>query len=88
MLVLMSAGFAMCSLRPVVLRCENLVNPVGIDSASPRLSWKLESTGKGLTDLKQMSYEIVVATDKTKLSNDKADVWRSGVVRSNSTSGI
>ncbi|MEI7985540.1 MAG: family 78 glycoside hydrolase catalytic domain [Armatimonadota bacterium] len=88
MLVLMSAGFAMCSLRPVVLRCENLVNPVGIDSASPRLSWKLESTGKGLTDLKQMSYEIVVATDKTKLSNEKADVWHSGVIRSNSTSGI
>ena len=78
----------MCSLKPVVLRCENLVDPVGIDSASPRLSWKLESTQSGLKDLKQMSYEIVVATEKSKLSNEAADVWHSGVVRSNATHGI
>ncbi|MEI8281219.1 MAG: family 78 glycoside hydrolase catalytic domain [Armatimonadota bacterium] len=85
---LMSAGFAMCSLKPVVLRCENLVNPVGIDSASPRLSWKLEATQRGAKDLKQQGYEIVVATDKTLLSNEKADIWHSGNVQTNATTGI
>ena len=28
---------------PTDLRCEYLVNPLGIDSRVPRLSWKLES---------------------------------------------
>ena len=30
-------------LRPVSLRCEYLVNPLGVDAAQPRLRWVLES---------------------------------------------
>jgi alpha-L-rhamnosidase len=83
----MSAGFAMCSLKPVVLRCENLVSPVGIETQSPRLSWKLEAT-KGGNDLKQNCYEIVVATNKSMLTPEKADVFSSKIITSNVTAGI
>ena len=34
-------------LRPVDLRCEYLVNPVGVDVLEPRLSWKNESDQRG-----------------------------------------
>ena len=87
LLVLVSAGFAMCSLKPVVLRCENLASPVGIETPSPRLSWKLEGS-KGLNDLKQTSYEIIVASEKSKLNPESADVWKSGEVHMGSSYGI
>ena len=31
------------SIAPTDLRCDGLVNPLGIDSAKPRLSWRLEA---------------------------------------------
>ena len=44
------AATAMLSCLPAVrsadvtsLRCEYLVNPLGIDAAKPRLSWKIEA---------------------------------------------
>ncbi len=30
-------------LNPVALRCEYRVNPLGIDEAQPRLTWRVES---------------------------------------------
>lgn len=78
----------MCSLKPVYLRCENLTNPVGIDTPAPRLSWRLESTKSGARDLKQNCYEIVVATDPKNLSPEKADIWASGAVTSKDSYGI
>ena len=29
--------------RPVALRCERLVDPIGIGTLAPRLSWRLEA---------------------------------------------
>lgn len=37
----LSASALAGSVNPVDLRCEYNVNPLGIDSASPRLFWKL-----------------------------------------------
>ena len=37
------------------LRCEYRVNPMGIDQAQPRLSWRLESSLRGV---KQTGYRI------------------------------
>ena len=34
-------------LKPIDLRCEYLVNPLGIDVMKPRLSWVLESNQRG-----------------------------------------
>jgi hypothetical protein len=39
------------------LRCENLLDPQGIDVAKPRLSWILDSSSP---NEKQTAYEVVV----------------------------
>jgi hypothetical protein len=39
------------------LRCENLLDPQGIDASRPRLSWVLDASGP---NEKQTAYEIVV----------------------------
>ena len=40
------ASFA-AGLKPAALRTEWLINPLGIDAAQPRLSWRLESDTRG-----------------------------------------
>ncbi len=59
------------------LRCEYLKNPLGIDSAEPRLSWIFESNRRGQ---KQTAYRILVASTKYNLERDKGDLWDTGKV--------
>jgi alpha-L-rhamnosidase len=61
------------------LRCENLTDPLGIDTTSPHFSWKLLSD---LNGSKQTAYQIVVATDSLLLTEGEADLWNSGKVKS------
>lgn len=61
------------------LRCEMLINPQGIDTKQPRLSWQIESQ---LRNVVQTSYEVLVAGSEANLRQNKADVWRSGVINS------
>lgn len=42
-------------LMPHLLRCEYLVNPIGIEVTAPRLSWAFESTRRGA---RQTAYQI------------------------------
>ena len=58
---------------PVRLTCEYLANPLGIDSAAPRLSWQNDSTER---NWRQSAYQILVATSAEGLRNP--DVWDSG----------
>ena len=44
----------------VDLHCEHLINPIGLDTKTPRLSWKLDSKENGI---EQEAYQIIVATD-------------------------
>lgn len=57
------------------LRCENLVNPNGIDNVTPHFSWKIK--GDAITD--QHCYEIQVAADTLLLKSGKADLWNSKI---------
>ncbi len=59
----------------VDLRCENLLNPIGIDNVSPHFSWKI--VGDSIAE--QQSYEIQVATDTLLLKNGIADLWNSHI---------
>ncbi|MDR0864098.1 MAG: glycoside hydrolase family 78 protein [Candidatus Symbiothrix sp.] len=60
------------------LRCENLIDPLSIDSDLPRLSWKNQfSKGE-----KQTAYQLLAATDSKLLQENKADLWNSGKVAS------
>ncbi|HMF71229.1 MAG TPA: family 78 glycoside hydrolase catalytic domain [Flavitalea sp.] len=45
---------------PVNLQCEYLVNPLGIDTYHPRLSWQIEDSRNGAV---QTSFQVIVATD-------------------------
>ena len=64
---------------PVNLVCEYVVNPVGIDVLQPRFSWELRHSQRGRA---QSAYQILVASEKGKLSNDEGDVWDSGKIKS------
>ena len=60
---------------PVRLTCDYLVNPLGIDSARPRLSWQSDSKER---NWRQSAYRILVASGVGSLRDGKADVWDSG----------
>jgi alpha-L-rhamnosidase len=61
---------------PTGLRCEYLVNPLGVDTQKPRFSWVLEHSDRGQ---RQSSYEILVSTHPNA---DVGDLWASGKVDS------
>ncbi|MBC8102332.1 MAG: family 78 glycoside hydrolase catalytic domain [Cytophagales bacterium] len=69
-------------LRVTHLRCEYRENPLGIDIAVPRLSWRI---GSGVRGTVQAAYQILVAASREALSTDKADLWDSGRVSSDQT---
>ena len=72
-------------INPKQLRCEYLVNPLGIDEAQPRLTWGVESRQRGQ---RQTAYQILVASDEARLQKDRGDLWDSGKVESGETVGI
>ncbi|MCX6865614.1 MAG: polysaccharide deacetylase family protein [Verrucomicrobia bacterium] len=71
------AIFKRLGVKPVQLKCEYAVNPVGIDAAEPRFSWLLESTRRDQT---QAAYQILVAGSEEKLEQGIGDLWDSGKV--------
>ncbi len=73
------------TLTPRALRCEYLVNPLGIDSQRPRLSWTLAGEGRAQS---QSAYRILVSRSSEGLSEGRADLWDSGRVESDRTSHI
>ncbi|MCJ7647403.1 MAG: glycoside hydrolase family 78 protein [Candidatus Lokiarchaeota archaeon] len=60
---------------PYNLKCEYLVNPIGIDTISPRFSWLLDHEER---NQKQSAYQILVASNKEHLKSNKGDLWDSG----------
>jgi len=64
------------------LICENLTDPLGIDTTTPRFSWKLSSE---LNGTKQKAYQILVSADRQLLEEGKADLWDTGKVKSSAS---
>ncbi|MCK8493825.1 glycoside hydrolase family 78 protein [Spirosoma sp. RP8] len=58
--------------RPTDLHCEYLTNPLGVDAARPRLSWRLADGRRGA---RQTAYQLYVGTDSLAVSQGKADQW-------------
>jgi alpha-L-rhamnosidase len=81
MLCLTTAAHAV----PVHLRCESVNNPLGIDVASPHLSWQSDSTERNWT---QTAYQIVVSTSPSTTFEASAKVWDSGKIMSSESTGI
>ncbi len=75
----------MSDLRVTHLRCEYLVDPLGIDETAPRLSWGLETPRRGA---RQLAYRIRVASTAERLAAGEADRWDSGRVESGETTHL
>ncbi len=71
-----------CSVTPTELRCEYLNDPLGIDVTEPRLSWQLAATNSVARGQRQTGYQVLVASTKSALDQNKGDLWDSGVVAS------
>ena len=70
-------GASSVDTRPTALKCDSLVEPLGIDTANPILSWQLQDKAWGA---KQTAYEILVSSKPG--ASTKADIWDSGRVES------
>ena len=78
-------GICSAAIETRDLRCEYLVNPLGIDATSPRLSWILTSSRRGEM---QTAYQILVASSAKLLDQESGDLWDSGKVASDESSQI
>ena len=67
------------------LSCEYQGNPLGVDAASPRLSWQLQSDARGQ---RQTAYRVLVARTQAGLLKDRGDLWDSGKVASANSTAI
>ena len=65
----------------VDLKCENLRDPLGINTLHPRFSWK---NVPGKEGTQQTAYQILVAMNSGSLSEKKANLWNSGKIESSS----
>jgi len=70
------------TLKATDLRCEYLVNPLGIDDLKPRLSWKLAPTEDGRRGQRQSAYRVLVASERSLLTRNRGDWWDSGRIES------
>ena len=61
------------------LTCENLEEPLGVNTLQPRFSWKNSSGRQGAT---QTAYQILVADDIKKLNENEANLWNSEKINS------
>jgi alpha-L-rhamnosidase len=64
---------------PTRLRCEYLVDPLGVDTPAPRFSWILQHSERGQG---QSAYEVIVSS---QAAAEAGDCWASGKVESNAS---
>ncbi|MBD3346402.1 MAG: Bacterial alpha-L-rhamnosidase [Chitinivibrionales bacterium] len=72
----------MSETRPFDLRSEYAENPLGIETCTPRLSWRIPLEPKGNF---QCAYQILVASTANLLEQDTGDLWDSGKVESDNS---
>jgi alpha-L-rhamnosidase len=63
------------------LQCEYLTDPLGIETETPRFSWKIIDN-TNTRGIRQTAYRILVASAPDKLKSNKPDVWDSEIVYS------
>ena len=69
-------------LQTTQLKCEHLINPIGVEASQPRLRWLLESNERGQL---QTAYQILVAGSLRKLEGNNPDKWDSGKIVSDNS---
>lgn len=76
---------ALAQLAAINLKCENLINPIGLDETHPRLSWQLAADQRNTL---QTAYEIQVAASEKALVSGKNLLWDSGRVGSSQSTWV
>ncbi len=67
--------------KPTALRVDSLVEPLGIDTTAPVLSWKLADSRSGA---RQSAYEVTVSNS----AGGRPDIWDSGRITSARSAGV
>ncbi|MCL1921020.1 MAG: glycoside hydrolase family 78 protein [Kiritimatiellaeota bacterium] len=80
--VLMERSGVSALRAPEALTAEYLADPVGLDCAAPRLSWKLAAAKADERNLRQGAYQVLVASSPEKLAKGNGNLWNSGRVAS------
>jgi alpha-L-rhamnosidase len=72
------------------LRCEALVDPLGIDTSRPRLSWVMDTADEApvVRGQRQTAYRILVASAPGVLAGERGDLWDSGRVNSDQSTYV
>ena len=65
--------------QPKALKCEYLINPIGIDATHPRLVWQMKDDKAGAA---QSGYQVFVGTDSIQVKNGKGNVWQTAKIAS------
>ena len=76
------------TIRVAELRCEYLVDPMGIDVVQPRLSWQIQSSDPARRGIRQSAYHILVASTEETLRANRGDLWDSGEVKSDQSTQV
>ena len=67
---------------PEQLQCEHLTDPLGIDTATPRLSWRMNDPREGA---RQMAYRLLVGTDSAAVARGEEALWDTGRIASDAS---
>lgn len=85
LLLIFSVLSAQRSISVSNLRCESMINPVGVSENRPHFSWCLASS---LKDIKQLNYQILVSDSPENLNKNLGTIWDSKVCVSDQMSQI
>ena len=77
--VFFSDAHATSPLQPALLTCEYNINPLGIDTKSPRLSWNFTSHE---SNQQQSAYEIIVSDNLQDIAKGTGNAWTTGKIAS------
>ncbi|HEX5153150.1 MAG TPA: family 78 glycoside hydrolase catalytic domain [Parafilimonas sp.] len=77
--VIPAATFATSFLQPATLKCEYVVNPLGIDATSPRLSWTFSGNARNQY---QSAYELIVSDNLKDVQQNNGVIWSTGKISS------
>jgi alpha-L-rhamnosidase len=67
------------------LCCNDLSNPLGVETTRPLLSWTMQSAERGAC---QTAYRVLVASSPEKLGRDEGDLWDSGKIESDRSTHV
>jgi alpha-L-rhamnosidase len=70
-----------CMIKPTNLKCEYLINPIGIGTTKPRFGWMIQSDKQNVV---QTSYELHVSKDR----DFKDLLWNSGMVEADESAHV